>query len=557
MPNEQHEKLDLQNEKLRFEIEELKIKIEDLKKTKVWDNYIKPIIPVVVTLIIGIWGTILTKKFNKSQLENTHTQLKLAREKNESDKELSQVQLEISKRKNSSDSAYSQTQLQINLSKNEADKLVALTQLEIAKRKNESDKAIAQIDASLSFVKLLQDMPTDNKDLKHQAKTIIAPALPLETIYNIAINELPDNPNVLEILFRTYKDETWKYIIPFIEIYPLKFASSEFWNLFNTRIGNRYDKVCCDSLHELITQAHSSYQNENVKQLNGCYELLIFLEKRQLLNDLYKYLISYNYKSQKRVYALINYFEYINKISESKNYPSFITDLSYDIKTTIEKSNDNALKSDLAIAASTVYDEYHTKTEYSNLAAKYYWEKFDISIGQTPSEGGIYQFIYENRFHDEDVISRKPKQLNAIQILSNSLIQKLTALNFTLFDIDRIAVICYSYSETSLRGSKGPFITYLLPSHSYQLIAVVLKSLDTEKRRQEFSMYLGSLSGDQLFMTISQDSIIGKQYAKLIISWYRDNCKSDWYIPKFFNSIIHKYPELKSKMEGKWGIWKD
>jgi hypothetical protein len=51
---------DLQAEKLRLEIEEIKANIDDKKKSKVWDNYIKPIIPVAVTC------QILLNKYIKS-----------------------------------------------------------------------------------------------------------------------------------------------------------------------------------------------------------------------------------------------------------------------------------------------------------------------------------------------------------------------------------------------------------------------------------------------------------------------------------------------------------
>lgn len=508
---------DIQTKKIQLEIEELRGKIIDQKKIKIWDNYIKSIIPVIVTLTIGIWGSILTNNYNRAQLENTNRKYDFDSAIACTQLENTRTQLEIAIQKNLADKELAQTQLDILKRKNEAEKLVAITQLEVSKNKNESDKTIAQINASLSFEKLLSEISINNPDLENQVKTVIAPALPPETSFNIALKELPENPIVLEVLIRTYKNEKWKYLVPYAEFLPPRYSHSK-----NLPEAKPY--------------------------------LFEFLKQRLLLKEFYDFLISPQYKSINRINALINYFDFIYEAEELSHNPSKAKELEYEIKTTIDKSIDILLKSDLASAASIVFDKYQSHQIYSELAAKFYWEKFDVSIGQTPFDDSIDQYIYEKRFHIENIYSEKQIELPIVNILSNSLYKKLLKLNYILFDVERIGIILYSYCETQPRGNKNPFTPYLRSYQSYQLLKKVLQSLNTEKRRLDFSFYLGSLAGDILFRNISQNKEIGGLFGNLIIKWYKNNWRPSWGIPKFISNIIEMYPELKPQIDKRWGI---
>lgn len=509
MLEEQSNIPDLPSDKLRLEIEELKLKIEEQKKGKIWDNYIKPLIPVAVTLTIGIWGSILTSSYNSSQLEN-------AKRKNSADSSvaqtqlrIAQTQLDIANNKNKSEKELAETQLEISKRKNETDRQTALTQLTISKHKNESDKTIAQINASLGFVKLLQDISNSNPDLTHQAKTVIAPALPPEISFNIAVTELTSNPNALEVLLRTYENDSWKYLSPYSEYTP-KYLSN------NT--------------------------TTETKPL-----LFEFLSKRLLLDKYYEFLVSADYKTSNRIYSLINYFDFIYDKEELPHNVSKVIELRYSIAATIDKTTSNLLKSDLAGAASIVFDKYGTDQIYSDLAAKYYWKKYNLSIGQTPFENSADQYIYENR------IARNKQE----EVASNSLFSELIKLNFESFTVDRLGIICYSYSQSTPKGTNEVFGAYLQPEQSYQLVSRILTALNTPARRKEFARHLGSLSGLILFKKISQNKIIGKRYVELIITWYKLNWRSDWYIPSFFSYIIKEYPDLKSEVDRKWGVQLD
>ena len=503
---QQPDKPDPTNEKLRLEIEELKIKIENEKKSKVWDNYVKPIIPVAVTLTIGIWGSILTSNYNTSQLENTKRKNISDLEVAKTQLEIAQKQLDIAKEKNKTDKELSQIQLDISERKNRSDKTTALTQLEIAKQKNESDRTIAQVNASLSYVKLLQEISDSNPDLTHQAKTVIAPALPPEVSFNIAVNELSSNPEVLEILIRTYDDASWKYLAPYTEYMPSRYF--------------------CNS----IPDSKST--------------LFDFLDRRLLLKRYYDYLISFNYKSLRRVNSLINFFDFIAQ-KEERNTPSHnISDVSaaeYGIESMLNQTTDNSLKADLSSAAALAL----RGGKFEGLAARYFWEKYDVSSGRSPAQNSLDECIYKS------IVS------SSGEILSTSLFKKLLRVNYSKLNLDQIGKICHAYCEWTPYGSNDPFKSYLKPEHSFQIISKILNTLNSPTKRKEFAGHLGSLSGDILFKNISQDKVYGKRYAEILISWYSTNWKPDWYIPKFMSDVIVIYPELKPKMERKWGIWLD
>lgn len=95
---------------------------------------------------------------------------------------------------------------------------------------------------------------------------------------------------------------------------------------------------------------------------------------------------------------------------------------------------------------------------------------------------------------------------------------------------------------------------FLKPKDTYRLIQKILVELNTENKRKKFSEYLGSLSGDYIFRYISRDNKdIGKKYSELLIQWYKEYWNDEWAIPKFFHSVAHEYPELKSQIDKEWG----
>ena len=361
-------KSELEIEKLRLEIESLKNSVIQSKKTKTWEDYIKPIIPVAVTLIIAIFGWIITVKYNQAQLT-------------------------------------------------------------ITDNKNKSDKELAQINASLSFIKLLTEISNGPTIIRQQAKTVIAPVLPPETSFNIAVNELPDNPDVLKILIRSYKNESWKYLTFFLEFYPLKYIGDEFWNTFNRRIVDRLNLAGTDSMFNVIEPMFNViermqliYKKDNSEQSNRKYFLLNFLENNQLLNDFFKYLISNDYKSKNRVFSILNYFEYIYYSQDIYYETNRRIQKKYEIIDLINNISDNILKTDLSTAFTIVFvNNPSDERDWPLIAltAKYYWEDLDITSGDIPADGSLKQFLYERYYHFD--FNGKRYQNVGAEILSEKL----------------------------------------------------------------------------------------------------------------------------------------
>lgn len=441
---------DLKIIKLELEIEELRCKIVNSKNNKIWDDFTKPLLPILATLILTFVGLYINYKFNLAQQINTES-------------------------------------------------------------KNKADKEIAQINASLSYIKLMAEIPKDSTLLKQSAKTIIAPALPIESSFFIAINELQNNPNVLEVLCRTYKNDYWKFLVPFLEENSI-----------------RTDNEKPNWVNSLPIQTNL---------------LFTFLDKRQMLNDFYQFVISKDFNTKNRIYAIKNYLAYLK---QRKDINGNITGLSLSEKkklelqlfSTIEATTDETLKADISKAAAIIF-ENNFQGEFTEIAAKYFWANFDVGFAETPTKFSMDQYIYDERFHKKNQNIQNNKQIDTL--LSNSLYSKLSKLNFKSFEVTRTHVILYSYCEQS---------GYLIPNHILKLMETVLQSLTEVKKKEEFAEYLDS-SDEDLFGKFAPYTIEGEgmKYANLLIEWYKANSKATWKIPKFFCQMVDKYPGLKTKID--------
>ncbi|MEX0968265.1 MAG: hypothetical protein WD077_13575 [Bacteroidia bacterium] len=444
----------LEKEKLLLEIEELKNQITGSEKGKVWKDYYKPLIPVLVTLIIAIFGWIITLDFNNSQIE------------------------------------------------------------------------IAQIEASLSYINTISEIQDSSAQLKRQAQTVIAPVLPPETSFNLAVDEVENNPNLLAVLIRTYPKNFWEYLIPHIENYP-----------------------------QILSDSDSSTANN--------YSIFDFLDKKKLINSYYQIVTSEEYDSPERVFGLINYFTYLDSKYKNSNFGNYIPQgkkkqLEYRLLSTVQNSSNNILKADISKASSVILDQSGSDKKYSELAAKFFWEDYDVSFGETPSIDGVDQFIYRERFLPNPNVTfiGYPQETHMLDSLSTSLYTKLSDIDYQSLEIDRIETILYSYIEGG--NINAPTTPYLKPDHSLEIVKMILSSLTTEEKRREFSEYLGSSAGDLLFSSIAypdgSNERVGKEFSDQIIKWYRSFWNEDWHKPEFLSTIIDKYPDLKSKIDKKWGV---
>lgn len=476
----------LTDEKLQLEIEELKIRLADSKKSKTWEGYVKPIIPIAITLIIAIFGSIITGRFNQAQLTITES-------------------------------------------------------------KNKSDKEIAQINASLSYIKLMTEISDSSLQLRQQAKTVIASALPPEASFNIAINELPNNPDVLKVLIKTYKEESWKYLVPFIEFQPIEDRSE--YNSNNLELGH----PLADSMFRIIGKLHPLLDKENNEHK---YFLLNFLDNNQQLNEFNKYLFSGNYKSKNRVFAFINYLDYVyynpnvygNLAKQGKIFEEF--------KALVINSKDNDLKCDISLAAaSTLFDGMSHGWSFIETSAQHFWDDLDISKGEIPVDGSVKKKLLESIFQ-QDYRHFSVHRIG-IDIVRENLLQKLLLLNYSQMDMENMWLILHSYCEKPY-GEKDT-LAFLLPEQTYQVMKKILTTTYNEEQKRDLALYVGSGSTIMIFEGLSKDKEAGKKYVRLLIDWYftnrnvtKDYKEIDGFVLQHFQLFCRTYPEFKNEIDTKF-----
>ena len=462
---------DLATEKLRLEIVELRDKVSNSKKSKTWEDYVKPIIPVAVTLVIAISVSIITRQFNRSQLE-------------------------------------------------------------ITKSKNQSDKEIAQINASLSYIKLMNDISDSSFQLRQQAKTVIAPILPPETSFNIAVSELPNNPNVLKVLIKKYGDESWRFLAPYLEFLSIDNKMVAFvsngnlhfktfkdidYNSYNLEIGNSL----ADSMFRVVSHSQTLLKGENIRNK---YFILNFLENNQLLTHFSKYLISENYQSSSRVLALIHYLDYTYHNPSVHGNLARQQKIFEEYSTLIDNTKDTSLKIDLSLSTSFVLMEEDRSEgwKFIEIAASHFWDDLDVSKGETPVDGSVKKILYDGCFQGEYYKFSTARR--GIDIVKKKLFENLSLLDYSNMDDHKIWLILHAYSERNYRDTTST--AYLHPSQTCQLIDKILVSRKACEQKRDMAFFLGSASTIMLHESMSQDSIAARQFVKSLINWYVNNYSS-------------------------------
>ena len=502
---------DLETEKLQLEIGDLKTKIFNSKKTKAWDEYIKPIMPIAVTLIIAVFGTVISAQFNGAQLKITES-------------------------------------------------------------KHQSDKEIAQINASLSYIKILSEISDSSMQTQQQALSVIAPILPPETSFSLAINALPENQTILKILIEKYDDHSWKFIVPYLEHpyedsvwldvgggnHPISLGmkyTEQKTLLENNTANNIYSS---DSIfYQILNSTNYKKQKIEVK-----YSLLSFLESKQLIDKFEKYIFSDIYISSNRAYTMINYIDYV--IDERHrvldiNYTADFEKrkISANLITIMNNSQDVSLIRDIAIAGSYVFptsDVFSYKI-FIVVSAKYFWDNLDVSIGEVPASGSLEKLLWDNSFQKEYWKFSEPQSGRIL--VREALFKKLMNIDYSkASDIGEAAFrIFASYSEKGRDSS-----TYLLPNQSVEIMKKILSYLKTNEQKRDMALFIGSGHTHLLFESMISDSVSSKVIANLLIEWYSKNRHVikgkhddiDGEVIKNFVFFSRTFPDLKEDIDKKF-----
>lgn len=413
------------------------------------------------------------------------------------------------------------------------------TQFDIAIEKNKADVEVARINAALSFANIYRQIPEADTQQRDRAIAIAAPVLSPELAFDLALRTINRDDSILRILLAKYGDESWKYLAPAVEVIPLEFDDP---TLF-----------AHDADASSQGQSFDDYRAARIRAEALAHTLMTILDQQQHLDELLRYIVSDECsRPELRAYALLAVFQQLDaKMQYPKNTASEVRMVLGRIREMLaDRGVSDRAKADIAIASSLVFDKYHSRPEFSDLVVPYFWAGLDIGRGETPAEYDLRSFVYRDRFHYQDTYQRTVT-LPQARGISEDLATRFAKLSFRRLDFQQISLIMYSYIESTPRGGPSPFTAYLAPPEAVRIIKVILGSLASEARKSDFGAHLGSLGGDALFANISQDQESGRLYTKLIISWYDDNYRPGWPPPKFFDSIVARFPDLLPQINGK------
>ncbi len=479
MNDDELKNLSEEHEKLRKEIGVLHRRYSNMQKefkkvkrkknpeaTNWWTKYINPMLPVVATILLGVIGFSLTGKYNSSQLN-------------------------------------------------------------IAKEQNNSNKQIAQINASLSFVKMLKEFSDSGKDadLAEQAKIDIAPVLPPEVGFNIAVTDLLRNPSLMDVLMKSYGDSCWQYLVPYME-------SQE-------DIALKIDKRHADTIK---SHFHASV-------------ILSYLDRKRLLKNLYQFIVSGNYNSDKRIFVLVHYINYLNSIytrnfNDYFSIPIYGGEIGPQILATISNTKDYKLKADLALAGSFVFDSA-SPGKFSELAAQFVWKKFDISFAEFPSEESIESYIIEYRFvlpySKRDRLNKNPLTI----LFTNDLYNGIEKINFDSLQYSRGWPIFFNFLICSFDDSSNMCFQ---PRYALNIIEKIVHSNNPQNDDKE-QIFLAEQFNDiglNIFTMYRTDASLRKEFSNTLIEWYSTHWKKGMKQSRIFDSIKKYYPDLTSKIDKNW-----
>ncbi len=245
--------------------------MSDIQQQTYWNNIIKPLLPVASTIIVAFGGWFITHTYNSAQIK-------------------------------------------------------------LEKQKQTDNKTTSEIKASLSYVDFLAGNPPPSDDLKDQALLAVAPALPPELSFDLAVEALPEDDRVFKLLLRIHQEESWKYVSPFIEdektsqfvlkaLNDQNYLNKEFAYLIsekNSRSSHRLKALwfyfryvnslaatqdtMLESMNQMITKGTANGISEDARaalQLAAAMSLLVYDEETlEQLRDTFKRLDAVEWKKR-------------------------------------------------------------------------------------------------------------------------------------------------------------------------------------------------------------------------------------------------------------------
>jgi hypothetical protein len=429
------------------------------------------------------------------------------------------------------------------------------TQLEVAMQRGAADVEIARINAAMRYMEVVRNLPEADVGQRRQAIAIAAPVLPPDLAFRLAIDQLPDDPATLDVLMPKYAAEAFPYLARHLEIpFP--------------EVRRALDPVP-DS---------GPFAKQPTDAERRASALLRYLRERGQATPLFKHLVSSSYNNEQlRPTALLLYFDdYRSSLRDAAGY---VIQQAYGRVSAEGKfrsymrdpSLTNRAKQAIAFASAIVFGQrwqYQSDT-FAREAALRFWEGMDVARGATPVEGSIQAYVFERVFHYNNPPGTDDWfRGEAVTLASASLRDAILRSNLSRLNFDDVRLILYGYASSPTVG-RSP--AYLTPPDVVEVMRAILAWANTDARRKDLSMELGSLSGHHVFTQMlpssqptqefskEEDDRVrcdaAKAYASLLLDWYGKHYQKDWFIPKFFHEVGNEFPDFESRINRKaWGL---
>ena len=419
-------------------------------------------------------------------------------------------------------------------------------QRDLATQRAEADVEVARINAAMRYMELVRDIPERESVQRQQAISIAVPVLPPELAFQLAINQLRDDPAALDILVLKYGNEAFAYLVRHLEV--------PFGDLKLTLNPHRTAGILA------VQPTHSESRADL---------LLRYLRQRGQSEDLFEYLISDTYTNESfRAIALLLYFvEYKASLKNvagatvQEAYRRVRLDeefLSYLRMPSLSAHTKQAIAFASSIAFGTQF-ERECDIFFQEVASRY-WVNLDVARGATPVEDSFQGYLYEHAFRENRC------HRDALTRTSASLRNKILGLNIDKLGMDKVRLLLYAYAASN---SLGPNPAYLVPADVVKVMRFILNWADTAERRKQLSMMLGSISGHHVFYNMmpsgqqmratteehSESCEAARAFVKMLFYWYEKHHSADWFIPKFFHDVANEFPDLENRINREaWGL---
>ena len=413
-------------------------------------------------------------------------------------------------------------------------------QIKIADQKNQADIEIAQINAALQYVDLTKNRADLHPDDINQAQTIIAPVLAPELAFDLALKNIFSNPTLINVLINQYGEEVPSLVAPLYLQFP-------------------YDLIADKDRPITSNSEYATYLENKKIENNSLLELLEVLDQRGLLDKFFDHLISDSFKHPySRNHSLYYYYQYLNKKSiKSRHKQSEFLKRKQEVAFILQRTDiPDLVKSEIFTAIAFIYTlgyDDSTEAPLLEIVAKYFWEGFNVSLGEYPSEKTLKGLLYENKFY---LKGSEYFQIDPADIASKSLWKKLDQLDFSTFDFAKKELILYQYASTTrvstydFQGKITGHFSYLMPKKILALVQKIITSMNSYEEKKNMAFTLSYYPGIEIYHKIFKyNTEIAKEYIEILLNWYEQNDSYDWHIPSYLKyEVVDEFPSFKDRI---------